>query len=68
MLILVLINVQYIHNVVFSFEKSLMFKFTPCQTPTPDKPHPSRILQPPTLKAIWKTLDNWCVSYSLFNL
>ena len=33
MLISILINVQYLKNIVFSFEKGLLVKITPCQIP-----------------------------------
>ena len=69
MLILVLIDLQYIQNVVFSFEKgSNGQNHSSSDSHYPIHPTPSKILHPLTLKAIWKTLDNWRVSYGLFNL
>ena len=54
MLILILINVQYLHNVVFSFEKSLSGQ----NHSFSDSQHsPGKFPIPLPLNTIWKTLD-----------
>ena len=71
MLILVLIDVQYIQNVGFSFEKD-----SNGQNHSWSDSNLSINLTLPIAKfrislilnVIWKTLDNWRVSYSLLNL
>ena len=70
MLILVLINVQYIRNVVFSFEKGPHGR-NPSASDSNHPINPSPLAKfriALILKAIWKTLDNWRVTYGLSNL
>ena len=58
MLILILIDVQYLQNVVFTFEKGSMVKLILTQIPTAQQITPQQnfpFLSP--LNAIWKTLD-----------
>ena len=66
MLILILIDAQYLQNVAFSFEKVELSKSLLLKSPPPHKKfRPSKISHSPTgvtftllLNAIWKTLQN----------
>ena len=58
MLILILIDVQYLQNVVFSFEKGLDGQNYPSSSSHYLIKKPSKISHsPPSLNAIWKTLS-----------
>ena len=61
MLILILIDAQYLQNVVFSFEKKVkMVKITPREIPTTrQKNPPVKFPIPLPLNGIWKTLPNF---------
>ena len=58
MLILILIKVQYLQNVAFSFEKVQVVKIIPCEIPTTRQKNPTQVNFPSTLPSniIWKSL------------
>ena len=56
--ILILINVQYLQKVVFSFEKGQMVKTLLLRFSPPDKkiPPPAKFLMPTPLNTVWKSM------------
>ena len=61
MLIFILIDVQYLHNDVFSFENSLIYQNHSLNCHNPIKNAPSKILLSLSLLSIWKTLIHFRV-------